>query len=66
MEIEKYMTAGSLIVGVILLVAGLIWGYIAYTAPLEQNQFLLAMGVAFIGVILTLIGFAFGIGGGGE
>ena len=63
---EKYMTTISLIVGIILLVAGLIWGYIAYTAPLEHNQFLIAMGVAFVGVILTLIAFAFGMGGSSE
>jgi hypothetical protein len=48
------------VVGIILLAVGLIGGYITYLGEMYEF-FPVWMFVAFIGVILTLVGFAMGI-----
>lgn len=59
---ENTWTVVFLVVGVILLAVGVIWGYSAYTAALPQEHFMAAMALAFVGFILILIGFAMGMG----
>ncbi len=50
-----------ILVGVIVLAVGLIGGYLAYLIP-DQEFFPVWMFLAFIGIILTLVGIAMGMG----
>jgi len=60
------LVAILVIVGAVMLLLGMIGGYIAYTAPLAAEIFLVYISVAFIGVIVVLAGFAMAMGKEGK